>query len=109
MEMPGPRQQTLARGFGAADAFAASLHSVWYAFLGRLAAAAPRPGDMLATGRADAPPAYLPADGRAVPRAEFPDLFAAIGTAHGAGDGTMTFNLPNMGALPGSWFVRAKP
>ncbi|EEO26978.1 phage tail protein [Oxalobacter paraformigenes] len=43
------------------------------------------------------PPAgYLKADGAAVGRATYPDLFAAIGTTFGAGDGETTFNLPDM-------------
>ena len=43
------------------------------------------------------PPAgYLKADGAAVGRDTYPDLFAAIGTAYGEGDGEITFNLPDM-------------
>ena len=43
------------------------------------------------------PPAgYLKADGAAVGRASFPDLFAAIGTTFGEGDGSSTFNLPDL-------------
>lgn len=41
-----------------------------------------------------APYGYLLCDGRAVSRTEYADLFAAIGTTHGAGDGSTTFNLP---------------
>ena len=43
------------------------------------------------------PPAgYLKCDGAAVGRDTYPDLFAAIGTTFGAGDGETTFNLPDM-------------
>ena len=43
------------------------------------------------------PPAgYLKADGAAVGRETYPDLFAAIGTAFGEGDGSTTFNLPDL-------------
>lgn len=43
------------------------------------------------------PPAgYLKADGSAVLRTSYPDLFAAIGTTFGEGDGTSTFNLPDL-------------
>ncbi len=43
------------------------------------------------------PPAgYLKADGSAVLRATYPDLFAAIGTTFGEGDGASTFNLPDL-------------
>jgi microcystin-dependent protein len=41
------------------------------------------------------PDGYLECDGRAVSRTMFPDLFDAIGTTYGAGDGSTTFNLPN--------------
>lgn len=41
------------------------------------------------------PSGWLLCDGRAVMRAAFPALFAAIGTTYGVGDGTTTFNLPN--------------
>lgn len=43
------------------------------------------------------PPAgYLKADGTAVGRETYPDLFAAIGTTFGVGDGETTFNLPDL-------------
>ena len=42
------------------------------------------------------PSGYLVADGSAVPRAGYPDLFSVIGTTFGAGDGSTTFNLPNI-------------
>ena len=37
---------------------------------------------------------FLDCDGSAVSRAMYPDLFDAIGTTWGAGDGSTTFNLP---------------
>jgi microcystin-dependent protein len=42
------------------------------------------------------PAGYLLCDGAAVSRTAFAALFAAIGTAWGVGDGTTTFNLPNL-------------
>ena len=46
---------------------------------------------------AQEPPAgYLKADGLAVGRETYPDLFAAIGTTFGEGDGETTFNLPDL-------------
>ncbi len=43
------------------------------------------------------PPAgYLKADGTAVGRETYPELFFAIGTTFGEGDGSMTFNLPDL-------------
>ena len=41
------------------------------------------------------PSGYLLCDGSAVSRTMFPDLFAAIGTTYGAGDGSTTFNVPD--------------
>lgn len=44
---------------------------------------------------ATAPSGWLLCNGAAVSRTTYAALFAAIGTAFGAGDGTTTFNLPN--------------
>jgi hypothetical protein len=38
---------------------------------------------------------WLYCDGRELDRRDYPDLFAVIGTLHGSGDGTTTFNLPD--------------
>ena len=44
----------------------------------------------------DTPPeGHLVCNGGAVSRTAYPELFAAIGTRYGAGDGVSTFNLPN--------------
>ena len=45
-----------------------------------------------------APEGYLICDGSAVSRTEYADLFAAIGTTFGTGDGSTTFALPNLQA-----------
>ena len=45
---------------------------------------------------ASVPTGYLLCDGSAINRVTYTDLFNAIGTAHGAGDGSTTFNLPNL-------------
>ena len=42
-----------------------------------------------------APEGYLFADGSAVSRTGYAELFAIIGTLYGAGDGSTTFNLPD--------------
>ena len=40
-------------------------------------------------------------DGRAVSRSDYSELFAVIGTTYGSGDGSTTFNLPNLkGRVP---------
>lgn len=44
---------------------------------------------------ATAPPGFLLCDGSAVSRAQYPDLFRAIGTTYGIGNGNTTFNLPD--------------
>ena len=46
--------------------------------------------------RAQKPKYTLVCDGSAVSRTSYADLFAAIGTIYGAGDGSTTFNLPNL-------------
>ena len=42
------------------------------------------------------PDGYLSCNGALVSRTQFADLFAAIGTTWGTGDGKTTFRLPNM-------------
>ncbi|WAP69032.1 phage tail protein [Jiella pelagia] len=42
-----------------------------------------------------APTGWLMCDGAAVNRATYSSLFAVMGTAHGSGDGSTTFNLPD--------------
>lgn len=49
-----------------------------------------------------APSGWLAADGTAVSRSTYAALFSAIGTTHGAGNGTTTFNLPDLRGI----FVR---
>lgn len=50
---------------------------------------------------AAAPAGFLLCDGSAISRATYAALFAVIGTTYGAGDGTTTFNLPNLkGKVP---------
>lgn len=42
------------------------------------------------------PPNWLLCDGSAVSRTLYPSLFAAIGTTYGSGDGSTTFNVPDV-------------
>jgi microcystin-dependent protein len=42
------------------------------------------------------PVGYLPAQGSAYSRTTYADLFAVIGTTYGAGNGTTTFNVPDL-------------
>ena len=52
-------------------------------------------GDLKMSAVQTAPAGWLICQGQAVSRATYAALFAAIGTAYGAGDGSTTFNLPN--------------
>lgn len=53
-------------------------------------------GDVKYTARNTAPAGWLVANGSAISRTTYAALFAAIGTAFGAGDGSTTFNLPDL-------------
>ena len=58
-------------------------------------------GSITAYGKETAPDNWLICDGRAVNRTAYADLFAVIGTKYGEGDGSTTFNLPNLkGRVP---------
>jgi microcystin-dependent protein len=52
------------------------------------------------------PPGYIAADGTAVSRTTYAALFAVIGTTHGSGDGSTTFNVPNVAATTGKYYIR---
>jgi microcystin-dependent protein len=53
------------------------------------------------------PPGFLVCDGSAVSRSKYAALFRVIGVDFGAGDGSTTFNLPNLGvAGAGRWIIR---
>ena len=53
-------------------------------------------GSITAYGKETAPANWLICDGSAVSRTSYADLFAVIGTKYGEGDGSTTFNLPNL-------------
>lgn len=54
------------------------------------------PGSLLMFAGGAAPEGYLFCDGSAVSRTTYNVLFSAIGTTWGVGDGTTTFNLPDL-------------
>lgn len=54
------------------------------------------PGTILSFSGANAPAGYLPCDGRAISRSLFSSLFTNVGTASGSGDGSTTFNIPDL-------------
>ena len=53
-------------------------------------------GDIKLTACASAPSGWLICNGSAVSRTTYSALFAAIGTTYGSGNGSTTFNLPNL-------------
>lgn len=53
-------------------------------------------GVILAFGGSTAPTGFLMCDGSAVSRTDYAALYAVIGDKYGAGDGSTTFNLPNI-------------
>ncbi len=53
-------------------------------------------GQIIATGSLTPPTGFLYANGAAVSRSLYSDLFSAIGTSYGVGDGSTTFNLPDL-------------
>lgn len=60
---------------------------------------------------AGVPAGWIEADGSAVSRTTYSDLFAAIGTEFGVGDGSTTFNVPSI-AAPGAgleYIIKAYP
>lgn len=58
-------------------------------------------GSITAYGKETAPVNWLICDGSAVSRTSYANLFAVIGTKYGEGDGSTTFNLPNLkGRVP---------
>ena len=46
--------------------------------------------------RSSAPTGWLKCNGAAVSRTDYEDLFDSIGTTYGSGDGSTTFNLPDL-------------
>ncbi|WP_414500070.1 phage tail protein [Zymobacter sp. IVIA_12111.31 C1] len=53
-------------------------------------------GTVIHVAMSNAPEGYLAANGSAVSRQTYARLFAAIGTTFGGGDGSTTFNLPDL-------------
>jgi microcystin-dependent protein len=68
--------------------------SVWQSIPG-LPAGVPA-GTIMGWGGSTAPEQWVICDGTAVSRSDYSALYAAIGTTYGVGDGTTTFNLPDL-------------
>lgn len=54
------------------------------------------PGDLKVSAAVAPPVGWLLCDGRALARVDYPALYTAIGVAFGAGDGSTTFNVPDL-------------
>lgn len=53
-------------------------------------------GTILPFGSSNVPSGYMVCDGRALSRTTYNELFSVIGTTYGSGDGSTTFNIPNL-------------
>ncbi len=54
------------------------------------------PGGLMDFAGPTPPDGWLPCDGRAISRVDYAALYAAIGTYWGAGDGSTSFNIPDL-------------
>lgn len=87
---------TLAEMAAGTDAARVPSVSVLTQHLANIIATATPSGAVMPFARATSPAGWLKANGAAVSRTTYSALFAAIGTAFGIGDGSTTFNLPDM-------------
>ena len=53
-------------------------------------------GTIVAFGASTVPAGWLLCDGSPISRTTYLDLFNAVNTIHGAGDGSTTFNIPDI-------------
>ncbi len=72
------------------------MHMLMPSARGMLAADRTPVGAVIAYMGSAVPDHWLLCDGRAVSRTAYPVLFARLGTVYGEGDGTSTFNLPDL-------------
>lgn len=58
-------------------------------------------GQIIISASANTPSGFLPCDGSAIDRTTYANLFSEIGTTYGVGDGSTTFNVPDLnGKVP---------
>ena len=62
----------------------------------RYSASGVKTGTIISYGSNTAPTGFLDCDGSAVSRTTYASLFSVIGTTYGTGDGSTTFNLPDL-------------
>lgn len=53
-------------------------------------------GSIMSFSSSTVPSGFLDCDGSAVSRTTYADLFGVVGTTYGSGDGSTTFNLPDL-------------
>ena len=70
--------------------------TAWYVTSEIIANRSVAAGTVIAYAANSIPSGYLKANGAAVSRTVYADLFAVIGTTFGVGDGSTTFNLPDL-------------
>jgi hypothetical protein len=90
-----PRQGLFSVPF-AVQAQQAQLAQTASSLVSNLANALCPPGTVVAYMGTNAPPGWLLCDGSLVSRTQYAALFSVIGTASGSGDGSTTFNLPDL-------------
>jgi microcystin-dependent protein len=54
------------------------------------------PGTIISYGNSNVPSGFLTCNGAAISRSAYSALFSAIGATYGGGDGSTTFNLPDL-------------
>lgn len=78
-----------------------NLHAATKQYVDTLAGSGVPTGVMMPYGGTTAPTGWLLCDGSAVSRTTYSALFTTLGVAYGAGDGSTTFNLPDLkGRVP---------
>lgn len=88
---------TLVAGLAVSDRVWVQVYKRRLVVLGKSGGVATVPtGSVTAFAGSSAPTGYLICDGTAVSRTTYAVLFALIGTTYGSGDGSTTFNLPNL-------------
>ena len=73
-----------------------TLDEKWGEEISALTGASIKPGFILPCGLANPPAGWLKCDGSAVSPTDYAALFSAIGSRFGNGDGSTTFNIPNL-------------
>lgn len=88
-----PRQQVLSSPYAlvAANALNASHAAVAETVVNGVPA-----GSIIPYGASSAPPGWMFCDGSAISRTSYSNLFSAFGTSYGVGDGSTTFNIPDL-------------